>query len=118
MDDKTRNEIKQLLQRCFLLGFECGCNVQSHDEAELKWGQMKYFFEADVDRIAALWPKQHSIQIPLHCLNKLQMDSIREMLKKAPQMHYADIIMRINGQDIKFQADWIKSMVMPQDKED
>lgn len=62
--------------------------------------------------------KNNAIQIPLHCLNKLQMDSIREMLKKAPHMHYADVVMRIDGQDIKFQADWIKSMVLPQDKED
>lgn len=41
-------------------------------------------------------------------LNEWQLDSLQELAKAVRGMHNADIQVRKDGQDIWFQADWLK----------
>jgi hypothetical protein len=54
-------------------------------------------------------------EIPDEHVNSLQVRSIYELLKAAKGMHYADVGMRINGQDVGFQADWLRHMTIIED---
>lgn len=56
-------------------------------------------------------------EIPDHCLNKLQKQSLDELLRVARGMHYANIVVRINGENRVFEADWIKSIVLEKGNE-
>lgn len=48
------------------------------------------------------------INIPEKHLNELQQESINNLIRDAKGMHYATILMRINGEDRTFQVDWLK----------
>jgi hypothetical protein len=41
-------------------------------------------------------------------INGIQADTIRKLIQKAKGAHTTDIVMRINGQEHRFQADWLK----------
>lgn len=41
-------------------------------------------------------------------INMLQIDSMRRAIVKARHAHHTDIMMRINGQDVHYEADWLK----------
>jgi hypothetical protein len=43
-------------------------------------------------------------------LNELQVATIRKLIEKAKHAHTTDIVMRINGQEHRFEADWLKHL--------
>lgn len=43
-------------------------------------------------------------------INDLQRDSIVQLVKRAKAAHYANIVLRINGNDEIIQADWLKHL--------
>lgn len=49
-------------------------------------------------------------EVPHHCLNRLQQASITEVVRMAKAAHTIDIVLRINGRYVVYQADWIKSL--------
>lgn len=48
--------------------------------------------------------------IPLDRINDLQITSIRRLIARAKGAHMTDIDMRINGQNERHEADWLKHM--------
>lgn len=56
--------------------------------------------------------KETGYFLPLHCLNGLQRDSIRDLIESAKHAHWVNMQLRINGQDKIVEADWVKSMVL------
>jgi hypothetical protein len=44
-------------------------------------------------------------------INSLQVDSIQHLIDRLKHAHHTDVCVRINGQDERFQADWLKHMV-------
>lgn len=44
-------------------------------------------------------------------INHLQCESIERLIERCKHAHWTDIDMRINGQNERFQADWIKHML-------
>jgi len=44
-------------------------------------------------------------------INSLQVDSIQRLIDRLKHAHHTDVCVRINGQDERFQADWLKHMV-------
>ena len=44
-------------------------------------------------------------------INHLQVASIRKLIERAKHAHHCDILLRINGQDESFQADWLKYLL-------
>ena len=55
-------------------------------------------------------PPAQTWRLPEHCINKLQQQSIEELVKRCKLAHHVDIILRIDGKYESFQADWIKSL--------
>jgi hypothetical protein len=43
-------------------------------------------------------------------LNSFQLEHFEEMLKTLKWCHYANIIVRKDGQDFSFEADWLYNM--------
>lgn len=43
-------------------------------------------------------------------LNELQVDTINRLIQRCKGAHYVDVLVRINGQDERFQADWLKHL--------
>lgn len=48
-------------------------------------------------------------------LNYLQIDSLLKLIRMAKHAHHIDVVVRINGEDQLFQADWIKHITPPPD---
>jgi hypothetical protein len=44
-------------------------------------------------------------------LNEPQMESLYKLAKAVRGMHYANIVVRNNGQDVHFEADWLKHLM-------
>ena len=44
-------------------------------------------------------------------INSLQVDSIQHLIDRLKHAHHTDVCVRINGQDERFEADWLKDMV-------
>lgn len=44
-------------------------------------------------------------------LSGLAISGLRDTIIKARHSHIADVILRLNGQDVRLQADWIKYLV-------
>ena len=44
-------------------------------------------------------------------INSLQVKSIQTLIDRARHAHHTDICLRINGQDERYEADWLKHMV-------
>lgn len=44
-------------------------------------------------------------------INDLQIKSVQTLIDRAKRAHYVDVVIRINGKDEHYQADWIKHMV-------
>lgn len=43
-------------------------------------------------------------------INSVQQDSIKRLVTLAKHAHHVDVIVRINGEDRAFQADWLKHL--------
>ena len=43
-------------------------------------------------------------------INDLQRESLHDLLAKVKHAHYADIVVRIGGRDVHYEADWLKHM--------
>lgn len=43
-------------------------------------------------------------------INQMQLDSMRNAIAKARHAHHTDLVMRVNGQDVHWQADWLKHL--------
>jgi len=43
-------------------------------------------------------------------LNSLQLDTFKEMLKTLKWCHSANVVIRKDGQDFNFEADWLYNM--------
>ena len=43
-------------------------------------------------------------------INELQRRSIIRLIERAKQARSADIVLRLNGQDVTIEADWIKHL--------
>lgn len=43
-------------------------------------------------------------------INQMQIESLRGAIAKSKRAHHTDIQMRVNGQDVTFQADWLKHL--------
>jgi hypothetical protein len=41
-------------------------------------------------------------------LNSPQLNSVRALIQRAKHAHTTDIVMRINGEDVRTEADWLK----------
>lgn len=50
------------------------------------------------------------LEIPDEALSSLQKLSIERLIERAKHAHTTDIKMRINGQDLVIEADWIKNL--------
>jgi len=55
-------------------------------------------------------PPATTWELPHHVLNKLQQASITEVVRMAKHAHMTDIVLRIDGRYVVYQADWIKSL--------
>ena len=51
-------------------------------------------------------------------INELQLDSIKRLIAYMPWSHHADIIVRKDGQDKHFEADWLKGARLRDSKSD
>ena len=51
-----------------------------------------------------------SIQVNIDKINDLQVDSIKSLIERCKQAHFADVHIRINGKWEVHEADWIKHM--------
>jgi hypothetical protein len=49
-----------------------------------------------------------AFEIDVDKLNHLQIASIEKIVRKAKHAHYVDIRIRINGEFVWFEGDWIK----------
>jgi hypothetical protein len=50
-------------------------------------------------------------------LNGLMVSSLRRAIEQAKHAHHTDIEMRLGGKDVRFEADWIKHIVVIEDTE-
>ena len=41
-------------------------------------------------------------------INDLVREGLRKAIDLAQQAHYTDLIIRVNGEDLRVQADWLK----------
>jgi len=55
-------------------------------------------------------PEPTTWQVTAHTLNRLQQASITEMVRMAKHAHMTDIVLRVDGRYVVYQADWIKSL--------
>lgn len=46
--------------------------------------------------------------LPADAINELQQDSIKELVEAAKRAHFCDVVLRIQGEDVRFEADWLK----------
>jgi hypothetical protein len=46
--------------------------------------------------------------LPADCINEPQARSIQRLVRMAKRAHMLDIKVRINGEDVWFEGDWIK----------
>lgn len=53
-------------------------------------------------------PESKTWTLPHHCINRLQQASISEVVRLCKASHWADIVIRINGEYKVLQADWLK----------
>lgn len=44
-------------------------------------------------------------------INDLQVATVQRLIDRAKQAHYVDLVIRINGKDEHYQADWLKHLV-------
>ena len=52
--------------------------------------------------------------LPSESLNQPMLNGLRLLLARVPHAHYIDVVVRINGNDEKHQADWIKHLAQVQ----
>ena len=45
-------------------------------------------------------------------INRLQRQSIAELVTRAKHAHITDVVMRINGKEVRVQADWLKHLTL------
>lgn len=50
------------------------------------------------------------IEIPDDCLSELVKASLPKTIERAKHAHYTNVVLRINGEDVTVEADWIKYM--------
>lgn len=43
-------------------------------------------------------------------INDLQVESIDRLIERCKAAHYVDVYLRINGMDVRVQADWLKHL--------
>lgn len=43
-------------------------------------------------------------------INSLQVDSVNRLIERTKHAHYTNVVVRINGKDETYEADWIKHM--------
>jgi len=48
--------------------------------------------------------------LPEGTVNKLQANSIDRLIQTAKHAHYVNVVVRINGEDKVFEADWLKHL--------
>lgn len=48
-------------------------------------------------------------------INDLQWESLKKVIVLTKQAHYTNVLIRINGRDEVFEADWIKHLVVKED---
>lgn len=48
------------------------------------------------------------LRVPKRCINDMVQRHMLENLKRAKQARSADIVLRINGEDVRVEADWLK----------
>jgi hypothetical protein len=41
-------------------------------------------------------------------LNEIQVESIQRMIERAKSAHHVDVVLRVNGHEERFEADWLK----------
>lgn len=46
-----------------------------------------------------------------HNINELQVASVQRLIDRAKHAHHCDLVIRINGQDEHYEADWLKHLV-------
>lgn len=49
--------------------------------------------------------------VDLSEINDLQLESLRHAIKRAKAAHFTDLDIRINGQNERIEADWLKHFV-------
>lgn len=49
--------------------------------------------------------------LPANAINELQQASMEKMVGLCHASHHIDVIVRYEGQDKRFEADWIKHLV-------
>lgn len=54
------------------------------------------------------WEAKGKIELPV---NSAQAESIEKLRKAVHGMHFANIGIRKNGQDLRFEVDWIKHVL-------
>ena len=55
------------------------------------------------------------IEIEENAINDIVKAALLSTIALAREAHYTDVVIRINGQDVGRQADWIKHMkILPQ----
>lgn len=45
-----------------------------------------------------------------NAVNNLQSESIKQLMARAKHAHYIDVLVRIDGKDQHFEADWLKHL--------
>lgn len=50
--------------------------------------------------------------LPSEHLNKPQLESIAKLVQRTKQAHYTNVVVRINGENETYEADWIKHMTL------
>ena len=43
-------------------------------------------------------------------INEIVKNSLKDTINKAKQSHMVDVILRLNGQNLRMEADWVKYM--------
>lgn len=56
--------------------------------------------------------------LPCSSINELQAESITNLISKAKHAHYTNAVLRIGGEDVFFEADWIKHLAVSTNPED
>lgn len=80
----------------------CRAAIAAHEALNADGGVMQAEPQDKGSPVAWLLTDRH--------INDLQVDSVQRLIDRARHAHFTDLIIRINGKDERYQADWLKHL--------
>jgi hypothetical protein len=87
------------------------CLLGLHSKMAVRWSNQPHYDQCIYCNKRWYLKDVKGWVLPETAVNSIQTVSIKELIRKSKHAHFVDVRLRINGQYVWVEADWIKHLV-------